>query len=201
MVFTATATLGILPFQLGHPWNWTFNVYQDLGTRYSAASMGAFNLHALLGGIEKSDTDLVAGVSYWSVGVSLTIAAYATAAYLAWRARESSAAILAILVALLGFFIFMPRMHERYLYYPLVFLTLIALEKRFLRGVFAILSGTLLFNLIYMKHLTDTSTYFPADPTWPILLASAINLVMFVAVIGYALLSASDRAGQDSESN
>ncbi|MDO8434761.1 MAG: hypothetical protein Q7S58_20380 [Candidatus Binatus sp.] len=200
VAFGATVVLGILPFQLGHPWNWTLNVYQDLSTRYSAASVGAFNFHALLGGIEESDTDLVFGVSYRTLGFSLTFAVYALTAWMIWRARSASAAILAIFVTLLGFFLFTPRMHERYLYYPLVFITLIALEKRFLTLVFAALTGTLLFNLIYMKHLTDTSTYFADEPTWPILTASAINLAVFVAVAGYAFLRTRDAAGQGGDS-
>jgi hypothetical protein len=52
-----------------------------------------------------------------------------------------------------------------------------------------------------MKHLTDTSTYFPAQPTWPILTASAINLVMFIAVSGYALFRVRDRAVPAGDSN
>jgi hypothetical protein len=46
-----------------------------------------------------------------------------------------------------------------------------------------------------MKHLTDTSTYFADDPTWPILAVSAINLAMFVAVTGYAIFRTRERAG------
>ena len=59
---------------------------------------------------------------------------------------------------------FAPRMHERYLYYPLVFLIPIALESEFLTTIYAIVSATFLFNLIYIKHLTDTSSYFPDHP-------------------------------------
>ena len=81
-----------------------------------------------------------------------------------WRARSARAAMLAIFVALFGFFMFAPRMHERYLYYPLVFLIPIALESEFLTSIFAVVSATFLFNLIYIKHLTDTSSYFPDHP-------------------------------------
>jgi Gpi18-like mannosyltransferase len=188
IAFAITVALGILPYQMGHPWNWTFNVYRDLSTRFSEASVGAFNFHALLGGIEAPDTDRVFGVSYRALGFSLTFAVYVVAAYLVWRARSATFAMLAIFVALLGFFMFAPRMHERYLYYPLVFLILIALENGFLTSAFAILTATFLFNLLYMKHLTDTSSYFPDHPTIPIIAVSSINLAIFFAVAGYALL-------------
>ncbi len=201
IAFAISVALGILPYQMGHPWNWTFNVYQDLSTRFSEASVGAFNFHALLGGIEAPDTDRVLGVSYRALGFSLTFAVYVVASYLVWRARSASPAMLAIFVALLGFFMFAPRMHERYLYYPLVFLILIALENGFLTSAFAILTATFLFNLLYMKHLTDTSSYFPDHPTIPIIAVSSINLAIFVAVAGYALLRTRDQAGQSSESN
>ncbi len=42
---------------------------------------------------------------------------------------------------------FAPRMHERYLYYPLVFLIPIALESEFLTSIFGVVTGTFLFNL------------------------------------------------------
>jgi Gpi18-like mannosyltransferase len=187
--FVATFAIGVLPYQLGHSWDWIFNVYKDLGTRFSEASVGAFNFMGLIGGMGTPDTDKVFdGVSYSTFGLSLTCAVYLIVSYLIWRARSASAAILAIFVALFGFFMFAPRMHERYLYYPLVFLIPIALESEFLTTIYAIVSATFLFNLIYIKHLTDTSSYFPDHPNAALIIATAINLAIFFAVTGYGLL-------------
>ncbi len=186
-----TVVIGILPYQLGHSWDWIINVYKDLGTRFSEASVGAFNLMGLIGGMGTPDTDKVFdGVSYSAFGLSLTCVVYAIASYLIWRARSGRAALLAIFVALFGFFMFAPRMHERYLYYPLVFLIPIALESEFLTTIYAVVSATFLFNLIYIKHLTDTSSYFPDHPNAALITAASINLAVFFAVTVYGLMRA-----------
>ncbi|MGA9724306.1 MAG: hypothetical protein WBQ86_17735, partial [Candidatus Binatus sp.] len=103
--FAGTVAIGVLPYQLGHPWNWIFNVYKDLGTRFSEASVGAFNFMGLIGGIGTPDTDKIfGGVSYSAFGLALTCAVYMMASYLIWRAQSPRAAMLAIFVALFGFF-------------------------------------------------------------------------------------------------
>ena len=184
-----TVAVGVLPYQVGHSWDWIINVYKDLGTRFSEASVGAFNFMGLIGGMGTPDTDPVFdGISYSAFGLSLTCAVYLVASYLIWRAQSARAAMLAIFVALFGFFMFAPRMHERYLYYPLVFLIPIALESEFLTAIFAVVSGTFLFNLIYIKHLTDTSSYFPDHPNASLIIAASINLAVFIAVTAYGLM-------------
>jgi Gpi18-like mannosyltransferase len=187
--FLGTLAIGVIPYQLGHPWNWIFNVYKDLGTRFSDASVGAFNFMGLIGGMNRPDTDKVfGGISYSAFGLSIVCAVYLIASYLIWRARPASAAMLAIFVALFGVFMFAPRMHERYLYYPLVFLIPIALESQFLISIFALVTATFLFNLVYLKHLTDTSSYFPDHPTAALIVPASINLAVFLAVMAYGLL-------------
>jgi dolichyl-phosphate-mannose-protein mannosyltransferase len=194
-----TVAIGVLPYQLGHSWDWIVNVYKDLGTRFSEASVGVFNFMGLIGGMGTPDTDKVFdGVSYSAFGLSLTCAVYLMVSYLIWRARSARAAMLAIFVALFGFFMFAPRMHERYLYYPLVFLIPIALESEFLTTIFAVVSATFLFNLIYIKHLTDTSSYFPDHPNAALIGAASINLAVFFAVTAYGLLRTSATAEQSA---
>src|SRR4029077_5335828 len=133
------------------------------------------------------DTDKVLGVSYWALGMSLTAAVYAISSYLIWRAKSASRAMLATFVALFGFFMFAPRIHERYLYYPVIFLIPIALESRILTTMFAAISATFLFNLLYIKHLTDTSSYFPHPPNAALVATSTINLLIFLAATTYGL--------------
>jgi len=187
--FLGTVAIGIMPYQLGHSWDWIVNVYKDLGTRFSEASVGAFNFMGLIGGMGTADTDKIfGGVSYSAFGLSLTCAVYLIASYLIWRARSAGGAMLAIFVALFGFFMFAPRMHERYLYYPIVFLIPIALESGFLTSIFAVASATFLFNLMYIKHLSDTSSYFPDHPNAALIAAASINLAVFFAVTAYGLL-------------
>jgi Gpi18-like mannosyltransferase len=187
--FLGTFAIGVTPYQLGHSWDWVLNVYQDLGTRFSEASVGAFNLMGLIGGMGTPDTDPVfLGVSYRALGLALVCAVYLIVSYMIWRARSAGAAMLAVFVALFGFFMFAPRMHERYMYYPVVFLVPIVLESGFLTSAFAVVSATFLFNLIYIKHLTDTSSYFPDHPNAALIIAASINLAAFFAITAYGLL-------------
>jgi len=143
----------------------------------------------LIGGMNRPDTDKIfGGVSYSGFGLSLTCAVYLIASYLIWRARSVGGAMLATFLALFGFFMFAPRMHERYLYYPIVFLIPIALESGFLISIFAVVSATLLFNLVYIKHLSDTSSYFPDHPNAALIAIASINLAVFFAVTAYGLI-------------
>jgi hypothetical protein len=195
--FFGTVAIGIMPYQLGHSWDWIINVYKDLGTRFSEASVGAFNFMGLAGGMGTPDTDKIfGGVSYSALGLSLTCAVYLIASYLIWRARSAGGAMLAIFVALFGFFMFAPRMHERYLYYPIVFLIPIALESGFLTSIFAVVSATFLFNLVYIKHLSDTSSHFPDHPNAALIAAASINLAVFFAVTAYGLIRTPPPAGR-----
>jgi Gpi18-like mannosyltransferase len=198
--FIGTVAIGIMPYQLGHSWDWIINVYKDLGTRFSEASVGAFNFMGLIGGMGTPDTDKIfGGVSYSAFGLSLAGAVYLIASYLIWRARSARGAMLAIFVALFGFFMFAPRMHERYLYYPLVLLIPIALESGVLTSIFGVVSATFLFNLVYIKHLTDTSSYFPDHPNAALIAAASINLAVFFAATAYGLLRIPWPAGRGEQ--
>jgi hypothetical protein len=72
----------------------------------------------------------------------------------------------------------------------MVFLIPIALDAGFLTSIFAVVSATFLFNLVYIKHLTDTSSYFPDHPNAALIATASINLVVFFAVTAYGLLRA-----------
>jgi dolichyl-phosphate-mannose-protein mannosyltransferase len=189
----ATMLLGVLPFVVGHPPNWIIEVYRTLGSRFTDASVGAFNLHALLGGLETPDSVKVALVSYYALGMSAIAGAFVIVAFLVWRARSANTVMLATFIAMLALFVFAPRMHERYTYYPLVFLVPLALESRVLTAAYAVLTATSFFNLYFMKYLSDSSSFFSNHAHWPVGLASALNLALFVVVTAYALFRVATR--------
>jgi dolichyl-phosphate-mannose-protein mannosyltransferase len=189
----ATMLVGILPFIVGHPPNWIIEVYRTLGSRFTDASVGAFNLHALLGGLETPDSVKVLLVSYYALGMSAIAGAFVIVAFLVWRARSANTVMLATFIAMLALFVFAPRMHERYTYYPLVFLAPLALESRILTAVYALLTATSFFNLYFMKYLSDSSSFFSNHAHWPVGLASALNLALFIVVTGYALFRVATR--------
>ena len=49
------AVVGVLPFQLGHPWYWIVELYHSTAAYYHETSVNAFNLMALMGGLRKPD--------------------------------------------------------------------------------------------------------------------------------------------------
>jgi len=118
----------------------------------------------LISGMGTPDTDKVLSVSYCAFSLSLTCAVYLIASYLIWRAPFARAAMLAILVALFRFFMFAPRMHEPYLYCPLVFLIPIASE-----------SGFLTFHLRRCKRRSFTSACLSAIAKTVALFGDSLN--------------------------
>jgi Gpi18-like mannosyltransferase len=188
----ATVAVGWLPFQWGHPAGWIFMIYGALGNRFKAASQGAFNLLALLGGTDVSDRSTVAGVSYFSLGMMLFAAALALAIWLVLRARRmrgperTRIAIYGVFLALFGMFMFAPRMHERYVYGALVMLAPIAFDDWGALGLYTALTATTLANLLVIKWLADRVSR--PDRWDPVLLGcSAVNLAIFAAGVYYAL--------------
>ena len=178
--------VGVLPFQIGHPWYWIFELYHSTAAYYHETSVNAFNLMALMGGLRKPDTDTFAGLSYFSLGMGLLVPLYAFIGWRLWRERSPRGLMFAIFAAVFGFFMLAPRMHERYLYAGLVFAAPLAVEGAEMAAVFAILTATCLFNLAYVLHTLDI-TVFLDSRDGPAMFASAINVVAFALAVDYGL--------------
>ena len=63
--FLVTVLVGFAPFLSGHPWYWPFSVYSFSVSRYRLASMNAFNLMAVLGGLDRRSSSVS-----WASGIS-----------------------------------------------------------------------------------------------------------------------------------
>ncbi len=182
----AVAALGVLPFQLGHPWYWIVELYHSTAAYYHETSVNAFNLMGLLGGLRKPDSDTFAGLSYFSLGMGLLAPLYAFIGWRLWNERSPRALMFAIFAAVFGFFMLAPRMHERYLYAGLVFAAPLAVEGAEMAAVFAILTATCLFNLAYVLYTLDTTVFLDSRDGWA-MAAAAINVVAFALAVDYGL--------------
>ena len=182
----AAAALGVLPFQLGHPWYWIIELYHSTAAYYHETSVNAFNLIALMGGLRKPDTDTFAGVSYFSLGMGLLVPLYAYIGWRLWRERTPRAFMFAIFAAVFGFFMLAPRMHERYLYAALVFAAPLAIEGAEMAVVFAILTATCLCNLAYVLATLKTTIFLDSRDSFAMAL-SAINLLALALAADYGL--------------
>ncbi len=184
LAFAAFGLVTIAPFQIGHPWSWLFELYSSTAGYYHETAVNAFNLMALIFGLRRDDGIAVLGVSCFALGMTLVAAMYALVAYLLWRRSDGTGLLLASFVAITGFFVLAPRMHERYLYPALVILIPLAIESPAALAIFGALTLTFLFNLIYVKKILDTNSFLDARDGWA-MLASSVNVVIFGASLWY----------------
>jgi len=187
VVAIGTFIIGIAPFQIGHPWNWIIDLYTSTAAYYHETSVNAFNFMALIGGVRTQDSGTLGGISYFTLGMSLLVPLYAFVAYVLWRSRTAKSLLYTTFIALFGFFMFAPRMHERYLYPALVFVIPLALESTEMMVVFAILSLTCLFNLAYIKHTLESAQVFLDPHDGPAMLAATLNLAAFAVAVRFGL--------------
>ena len=109
---------------------------------------------------------------------------YAFVAWMLWRRADRRNLLFASFLAIFGFFMLAPRMHERYFYAAVVFALPLALEEPAMLGIFALLTATCLFNLAYILRTLQTTIFLDSRDTIA-MIASLLNLAVFVAVVGY----------------
>jgi Gpi18-like mannosyltransferase/4-amino-4-deoxy-L-arabinose transferase-like glycosyltransferase len=184
VVGIAVFALGIIPFQIGHPWNWILNLYTSTAAYYHETSVNAFNLIALLGGLRRPDSQTIGGVSFFALGMSLLAPLYGFVGWVLWRERSPRTLVYAAFITIFGFFMLAPRMHERYLYPALAFAVPLALESTEMMLIFVALTLTCLFNLAYILHTLQTVVFLDGRD-WLAMTTSALNVVIFGYSIHY----------------
>jgi Gpi18-like mannosyltransferase len=98
------------------------------------------------------DSDTIAGISYYTLGMTLLVPLSAFAAGIVLTGKSKQRLLFASFITLFGFFMLAPRMHERYIYPAIALAAPLALEAPAMTAVFAILSFTGLVNLAYILH-------------------------------------------------
>jgi dolichyl-phosphate-mannose-protein mannosyltransferase len=112
-----TFVLIILPFSLHQPVDWIFKLYGKQAGLYPYASLNAGNFLALINGNYQADKLMVLpGISYALIGYVLFFASLVWCGYFYWRKRTTGGFMAALTMTAFAFFMFFPRMHERYLF-------------------------------------------------------------------------------------
>src|ERR1700722_2033711 len=189
----AVFVIGIAPFQIGHEWNWIIKLYTSTAAYYHETSVNAFNLMALLGGLRQADSTTFAGVSFFTLGMSLLMPLYAFVAWILWRGRTPTRLLFASFIAVFGFFMVAPRMHERYMYPAIALAVPLALEAPEMLAVFVIITITCFINLAYILHTLDTVVFLDSRDGLA-MATSALNVV----ALGLALYWGSTRMKDSS---
>ena len=146
------------PFHFSNPIDalgWLFDRFKFGSGVYKYTSVNAFNLWSIRGEMWKPDSDPVMFFGQFSLGPYLLwgwILVGAAILLAAWRYLQDGtnrALLEGCAIASIAFFMLATRMHERYLFYGLLFTIACApLARRYLWGAI-VLTGLLLLNLQY----------------------------------------------------
>ena len=121
--------------------------------------MNAFNLMALLGGFRQSDSAMLLFMSYKGWALALVLLFFAYLAYLVYRRRDAEMYLYLLFLLPFGFFMLSTRMHERYLFPCLLFLTLLLPRRRRLWVLFGGLTVTYYLNLWYILRALNAERF------------------------------------------
>lgn len=185
--FIVVAVVLILPFawQQASPW-WIFSLYGETLGSYPYLSLNAFNLYTLLNAnwLPLDTTLLGVGVATWAW--LLVICSLLPVLYCAWRSRMAGRYLWAAAAIVAVFFVFGPKMHERYLF-PAALLTLVSwlwLQDRRLLLIAIGFSLTCFLNTwVTLDAMARLNSSFVAYGQWLLPPVSLIN----VGLAGYLL--------------
>ncbi len=184
LAFVAITLVAAAPFQINHAWSWLPGLYLSTAAYYHETSVNAFNLMALLGGLRAPDTGTILGCSYFAIGLLLLSALYAFALALLARNPVRRNLLFASFIVVFGFFMFAPRIHERYAYPAVVFAIPLALEGGAMLAVFGLLTLTCLSNLAQVLHTLNADIFLDLRDPFAMMI-SLVNLVIFGIAAGY----------------
>lgn len=170
--------LGMLP--------WLWDHYLAQANMYPFSSAMAFNLWAPFGYWDQRDDRMLWGLSHRSWGLFLFATAYLGVLVGVWRRRDPESLWQFASLAMLAFFLFPTRMHERYLYYALVLMSLVAATRPAWRIALAWYSFSFVANLSYVLHWPLGSHFHAWLEDGGDLWLAGINVLIF----GYCALLA-----------
>ena len=198
VVAILVAIIGVAPFYLGQKeWLWIFKLYSSTAAYYHETSVNAFNLIALLGGLRQADSNTLAGISFFAIGMFLLVPLYGFVAWILWRGRTPTRLLFASFIAIFGFFMVAPRMHERYMYPAIALAVPLALEAPEMLTVFVIISITCLINLAYILHTLNTVVFLDSRDVLA-MATSALNVVALGLAVYYGATRLQDGSEETS---
>jgi dolichyl-phosphate-mannose--protein O-mannosyl transferase len=178
----AVLVISVAPFQIGHPFSWLPHLYFSTMGYYHETSLNAFNFMALIGGIRQNDDGTLLGISYFTIGMAMLIPLYAFIAFIMWRNPSRRNLLFLAFLAVFGFFLFAPRIHERYIYPALVLAVPLATDEPAMLVIYAVLTITTLINLADALYILSNNIFLDARDTLGMTVAAA-NVILFTLAI------------------
>ncbi len=157
-------TIALIPLVIGYAMVmrrlWSKPRAGEEGTNAQLALFGPSAVFVILVlAAQRYLSDASYSLSYFTVGMSLLVPLYAIVAWVLFEYPTRRNLFMMAFIALFGFFMLAPRMHERYLYPAVVFAIPLALEEPAMLGVFAVVTLTGVFNLAYVLHTLNTVVF------------------------------------------
>ena len=189
----ATALVVLAPFQLGHPWHFLIDAYGTSLGLFPWPSVNAFNLMlVLVGNTTVLDTDkLIGPISYSMIGESLFAATLVIAAWISFRRPTAWVCLFAVFLVYFGMFLFVPRMHERYLYYAVALLAPLVFTSKTMMALYVTLSVTsfidvayVFFNLVQIGGLVEGHMFLSFGSRE---IVAIVNIAAFAVAVGYGI--------------
>jgi len=158
--YTPTSLSGRIPKWLDPFW-WLFDLYLRSIKDYPYGTANAFNLWFPLGGQTVADSTPVLGLPMSTWGFLLTAAGFSLAGWLLLRKPHHPGSLFfASWIALFSAFLFMTKMHERYLVPALLVGTACMLYEFRLAGPFLLVSAVTAFNQWVVYDLSWSLIYW-----------------------------------------
>jgi len=190
--FLVVFVVGLLPYarHTGGLFGIFSRIYLESAGKYPVASNRAFNFMALIGGSITPDYYTpVGGITFFAIGISLTaIAAIAFATY--YLTRKNPDIWLGLTMIIYTIFMFMPRMHERYMIYIIPLLTIPAFCDyagkigNMLKGLLATATVIIFINhaiLMWGMLNQPTRDYWIGPFEQFVQAMSGVNFVLYIA--------------------
>lgn len=186
--FLSTAPYVVPQLGVGAVMPWLYQHFQEQAGLYPFSSIQAFNLWSLTG-MWQPDSRLILGVPHHTWGLLLFGGAYVGLLWTWWRRRDDDVALYqAAVLIMTAFFLLPTRMHERYLHYTVILMTIPAVLSVRWRWPLALYSATFLINVAYElkfpASLTGLSQWLAMGPYR---FLSMLNLLLFAYCTWLAL--------------
>jgi len=185
LVSAVTILIIIIPFKWSNPANFLVDIYLGGYGGYPYTTINAFNIWAF-GGFWKSDAQTFIFLDFFTIGWIMFGTLIAFSLYSLNKRFEDSKELQVLLSAFIlffGFFMLPTRIHERYLFPVLSFLSLMLPFRKEIRPVYWILTFTCFSNQAYALYFLNSDKFIP---DWDLVVwtITLINLVTFL----YALV-------------
>ncbi|MCC6766510.1 MAG: phospholipid carrier-dependent glycosyltransferase [Deltaproteobacteria bacterium] len=156
--------------------------YQKGAAYYAETSVNAFNLMAILGGFRQSDSAILLFMSYKAWATALVVLFFVYLAFLIYRRRDAEMYVYLMFLLPLGFFMLSTRMHERYLFPCLLFLTPLLPRRKHLWAFYGVLTATYYLNLWYILRALNSEVFLDKYDPFGIAV-SIVNVGLFAAAL------------------